>query len=153
MPTVRPATTHDVATLVAFNAAMAQETEHRTLDRGRLHAGVANLLADPAKGAYRVAEEDGRVVGCLMLTREWSDWRDGDFWWIQSVYVLPEARGRGVFRALWDSLEREARATGNVAGLRLYVEKDNARARGVYAALGMAETDYRLYELEFTREG
>lgn len=145
--TIRPARPEDLDTLVGFNAAMALETEQLTLDPERLRAGVALLLADAAKGQYRVAERDGTVAGALMLTREWSDWRCGDWWWIQSVYVRPEARRCGVFRALYDSVEREARARADVCGLRLYVERDNAHAQATYSALGMAEGHYRMFEV------
>jgi ribosomal protein S18 acetylase RimI-like enzyme len=125
---------------------MARETEQRELDPARLTHGVEQGLADPAKGRYFVAELDGRVAGCLMVTTEWSDWRDGWFWWIQSVYVASDARGRGVYRALHDHVRVAARAAGDVVGLRLYVEKENARAQRTYQQLGMTETGYRLYE-------
>lgn len=143
---IRPARPEDLDTLVDFNAAMALETEQLALDRSRLREGVAQLLGDRAKGQYRMAEREGVVVGALMLTREWSDWRCGDWWWIQSVYVRPEARRGGVFRALYESVEREARARTDVCGLRLYVERENARAQATYSALGMEETHYRLFE-------
>lgn len=144
---LRAATERDLDVLVDFNAAMALETEALTLDRARLRAGVAALLADPAKGRYRVAERADAVVGALMLTREWSDWRCGDWWWIQSVYVHPAARREGVFRALFERAAAEARADPDVCGLRLYVERDNLRAQATYRALSMQETHYRLYEI------
>ena len=112
--------------------------------------GVRAALADPAKAIYFVAETGGLVVGQLMITHEWSDWRDGDVWWIQSVYVHPDFRRRGVFRALHEHARREARRAGAV-GLRLYVERDNVRAQATYAAIGMHETAYRLYEREAAR--
>ena len=146
LPRIRAAASADLEALVDFNAAMAEETEALTLDRARLRRGVAALLAEPARGRYRVAELDGEVVGALLLTYEWSDWRCGDWWWIQSVYVRPEARRRGVFRALYRSVEDEARADPGVCGLRLYVERDNVTAQNTYASLGMAETHYRMYE-------
>ncbi|ODU40914.1 GNAT family N-acetyltransferase [uncultured Aquimonas sp.] len=145
--TLRAADPRDLDVLVEFNAAMAMETEALSLDRERLRAGVAALLADPAKGRYRLAERAGEVVGALMLTREWSDWRCGDWWWIQSVYVRADARRAGVFRALFDSVTVEARADAGVCGLRLYVERDNLRAQATYRALGMDETHYRLFEI------
>jgi ribosomal protein S18 acetylase RimI-like enzyme len=145
--TLRCADPRDLDVLVEFNAAMAMETEALSLDRERLRAGVAALLADPAKGRYRLAERAGEVVGALMLTREWSDWRCGDWWWIQSVYVRADARRAGVFRALFDSVAVEARADAGVCGLRLYVERDNLRAQATYRALGMDETHYRLFEI------
>ena len=147
---VRPATPADLDVLVDFNAAMALETEDRRLDPDRLRAGVSTALSDPARGAYRVAERDGRVVGALLLTREWSDWRNGWFWWIQSVYVAPDARGRGVYRALHESVLAEARADGKVCGVRLYVEQDNRAAQATYAAVGMRRARYAVYEDDFT---
>jgi GNAT superfamily N-acetyltransferase len=132
--------------LVQFNAAMALETEALTLDPQRLRAGVTALLADPGRGRYRVAVAGDEVVGALMLTREWSDWRCGDWWWIQSVYVRPDWRRRGVFAALYRSVEAEARANPEVCGLRLYVERDNRQAQQTYGSLGMQETHYRLFE-------
>jgi ribosomal protein S18 acetylase RimI-like enzyme len=144
---IRAATLADLDVLVDFNAAMALETEHLKLDRARLREGVAALLDDPGKGRYRVAERDGEVLGALMLTREWSDWRCGDWWWIQSVYVRPQARRAGVFRALYGSVEEEARADPTVCGLRLYVERDNHAAQRTYADQGMQETHYRIFEV------
>jgi len=148
MPTLelRRARAEDLATLVEFNAAMALETEALTLDRARLQAGVAALLADPRRGLYRVALAAGGIVGALMLTREWSDWRCGDWWWIQSVYVRPEWRRRGIFTALYRGVEAEAAADPAACGLRLYVEHDNLSAQHTYRALGMRESHYRMYE-------
>jgi len=139
--------------IAAFNLAMARETEDKALDPERLAAGVRAVFEDPARGDYAVAELGGRVVGCLLLTREWSDWRDGTFWWIQSVYVAPEARGRGVFRALWEHVAAQARATPGVCGLRLYVERANERARSVYEAVGMRRSHYEMFEVDFAQEG
>src|SRR5262245_43882584 len=119
---------------------MALETEGRRLDPALVRAGVAGLFAERARGRYLVAERARRIVGALMLTTEWSDWRNGQFWWIQSVFVTRAERGRGVYRALHRHVEREARATPGVVGLRLYVEEENEVARGVYAALGMQAT-------------
>jgi GNAT superfamily N-acetyltransferase len=146
---VREACPDDAETIAAWQLQMARETEGRELDAGRVRRGVARALGDPVCGRYLVAEWEGRPVGSLLLTREWSDWRDGWFWWIQSVYLDPQARGRGIFRALYAAVLEQARADGEVCGLRLYVEQHNQRARSIYAALGMQETDYRLYELDF----
>ncbi len=132
---------------------MALETEHTSLDRSRLRAGVEALLADPAKGFYLVAESDGEVVGQLMITYEWSDWRNGTFWWIQSVYVAPAHRGRGVFKALYRRVEELASQNGGVCGLRLYVERQNDRAKAVYEGLGMAATHYQMMEVDYTLSG
>lgn len=146
---LRDATLADLEALVGFNAAMAWETEHKRLDLAVLRPGVAAVFDDPRRGFYRVAERAGTVVGGLLVTYEWSDWRCGDWWWIQSVYVRPEARGHGIFGALYRDLAARARTAGAV-GLRLYVERDNQRAQRTYAALGMHETAYRLFEREFS---
>lgn len=142
---VRDATRDDIGTLVDFNAAMAKETEAKTLRPDVLRAGVTAVFDEPRRGFYRVAEIDGRVAGCLMITYEWSDWRNGDWWWIQSVYVHPDFRRHGVFRALYAHVDAAARALPGVVGLRLYVEKENKRAQQTYASLGMHETEYDMY--------
>ncbi len=144
--TIRPARADDLETIVAFNAAMALETEQLTLDRGTLRAGVVAGLADVTKARYFVAEIEDRVVGQLMLTLEWSDWRNGWLWWIQSVYVTPDARRLGVFRSLYWHVEAAARSAGDVAGIRLYMERDNIRAEATYRALGMERTHYVVLE-------
>jgi GNAT superfamily N-acetyltransferase len=146
--TLRDATRADVDALVEFNAALAWETEHRRLDPAVLRPGVAAVFDDARRGFYLVAERDGAVIGGLLVTFEWSDWRCGEWWWVQSVYVRPQARGQGVFGALYRAIEARARAAGAV-GLRLYVERDNLRAQRTYATLGMDETHYRLYERPF----
>lgn len=146
-PRVRPATPDDRDTIVAFNAAMARETEGRDLDLATLARGVAALLADPVRGRYFVLEDaPGRIDAALMLTLEWSDWRNGYFWWIQSVYVRPEARRRGHYRRLYEEVWRRALGEPDVCGVRLYVERENLSARETYERLGMEETAYRLYE-------
>jgi GNAT superfamily N-acetyltransferase len=142
---IRLATSADIDVLVEFNAAMARETEEKTLDSAVLRAGVAAVLAEPRRGFYLAAECAGEIAGCLMITYEWSDWRNGDWWWLQSVYVRPGHRRRGVFRALYAAVERRAAATADVIGVRLYVEQDNHRAQQTYAALGMHEEQYRMY--------
>jgi GNAT superfamily N-acetyltransferase len=143
---VRRATPADAAVIAEFNCFMARETEHRELDAATITSGVAAVLADAAKGYYLVAESDGVVVGQLMITTEWSDWRNGWFWWVQSVYVRQDARRRGVFRSLFDAVILQAQEVGDVVGLRLYVERDNRRAQETYESLGMAATAYQLYE-------
>jgi ribosomal protein S18 acetylase RimI-like enzyme len=145
---VREARVADAAFIAVANAAMALETEDRRLDPVTLEQGVRAVLAEPARGFYLVAEQDGAPVGCVLVTREWSDWRNADWWWLQSVYVLPEARRRGVFRALLGELRRRAAAAA-VAGLRLYVERDNRPAQATYAAFGFLETAYRMLEAPF----
>lgn len=150
MPTViREATIPDITFLVDCNAAMAQETEHKTLNRDALARGTHAVFIDPHRGFYMVAEQDGKLAGSLLVTYEWSDWRNGDWWWIQSVYVTAAARRHGVFRALYAETERRARAAGAV-GLRLYVERENTRAQQTYAALGMEEEPYRMLRRGFT---
>lgn len=151
MTIVREALPGDVAFIVDANIAMARETEQKALDAGVLRAGVAAVLERPARGFYLIAEQAGEAVGCLLVTYEWSDWRNRDWWWLQSVYVLPSARRGGVFRTLHGEVARRAAATPGVVGLRLYVERDNVRAQATYAAIGMHETAYRLYEREAAR--
>ena len=142
---IRDACAGDLDSLVAFNDAMALETENKTLDPAVLRDGVAKVIAEPARGFYLVAEVEGAVAGCLMITFEWSDWRNGDWWWLQSVYVVPAHRRQGVFRALYREVEHRATQRADVVGLRLYVERDNARAQRTYEALGMREDQYRMY--------
>jgi len=143
---IRRADRSDADTLLAFNRAMAAETEDKSLNMDALRSGVRALLLNEDKGFYLVAEREERIVGSLMITTEWSDWRDGTFWWVQSVYVRPGARRQGVYTALYTEVKDRARAEPDVCGLRLYVEKDNAAARDAYRALGMKETPYRMYE-------
>ncbi|MES4792835.1 MAG: GNAT family N-acetyltransferase [Chloroflexota bacterium] len=146
---VREARRSDVHFLVECNAAMALETEHKTLDRAVLTRGTRAVFDDPRRGFYLIAEREDESVGCLLITFEWSDWRNGDWWWFQSVYVVPHARRSGVFRALYAEVERRARATPDVIGLRLYVERDNAHAQRTYESLGMVEEAYRMFARGF----
>lgn len=146
---VRQAQQEDAATLVAFNQAMAEETEGKGLESERIVAGVEAALVDPDLGRYFVACVDGEIVGQLMQTREWSDWRNGLVWWIQSVYVLPDWRRRGVFRTLYDHLRRQAQSAEDVVGLRLYVERDNEGAQATYVQLGMNTAGYVVMEEMF----
>lgn len=143
---VRRAEPGDADAIAGFNAAMAFETEGKRLLPQVLGAGVRRLIAEPALGFYLVAEADGAVVACLMVTTEWSDWRNGRFWWIQSVYVQPAWRRRGVFRALYAETSALAQREPDVCGLRLYVEHENTVAQATYLSLGMQRTDYHLYE-------
>lgn len=145
---IRAATRADIAFLVQSNAAMARETEQRQLDLALLERGVSGVFDQSSRGVYRIAERDGRAAGCLLLTREWSDWRNGDWWWIQSVYVGEEHRRYGVFGALYRSVAAEARAAGAV-GLRLYVEWENERAQRTYETLGMEREHYHMYRVGF----
>ena len=147
---VRLAEERDAPALVEFNRAMARETEAKELDAAVLTAGVRGLFRQPQYGFYVVAEaaESGasEVIGSLMVTYEWSDWRDGLFWWIQSVYIKPGFRRRGVYRSLYEFVKAHAAEDASVRGFRLYVERENAAAQRTYESLGMAETHYRLYE-------
>jgi GNAT superfamily N-acetyltransferase len=145
MFTIRPATSADVEALVAGNLAMARETESVQLDRDTVRAGIHALTERHEPGEYWVAVDGDRIIGQLLVTFEWSDWRNRMVWWIQSVYVAPHARRRGIFRALYEHAKQEARAQG-AGGLRLYVDLTNGRAQAVYAALGMKGDHYRVFE-------
>lgn len=148
--TISPALLRHAASIVSNNAAMALETEQKILDPERLERGVLAILSDPGKGFYLVAEDEaGGVLGQLMVTFEWSDWRNGTFWWIQSVYVVPEARRCGVYRSLYAMVLDLARADGGVCGVRLYVERENERAMSTYKALGMSRAQYEMFEVDF----
>jgi GNAT superfamily N-acetyltransferase len=157
---VRTATAADTDWLVQCAVAMARETEDKALDAGTVRAGIGRGIAEPQRARYFVAMQDahaggdtlGRPVGTLMLTTEWSDWRNGDWWWIQSVYVVPEARRQGVYTALYAYVQALARDTPGVVGLRLYVEDANATAQRTYGALGMADAGYRILEDPFKRD-
>jgi ribosomal protein S18 acetylase RimI-like enzyme len=148
--TLRPARPADAQTLADFNAAMAWETEHLRLDPPTVLAGVRAALADPHKATYLVADVAGQLAAQLMITHEWSDWRNGDIWWIQSVYVHPDFRRRGLFRLLYRHAATLAKQQG-AAGLRLYVERENANAQRTYASLGMTTTHYLVMEEIFKR--
>lgn len=153
---VRTALPDDAPRLAAWNAAMAWETERKRLDPDVLARGVAAIFAQPTRGSYFIAEcvEAGGAAepaGCLLVTREWSDWRCGDWWWIQSVYVAPEYRRRGVYRALHGHVRALAHSAPEVCGLRLYVEKTNDNAQRTYTAQGMADAGYLVFAEEFGR--
>lgn len=159
---IREAHAHDRDLLAQWAVAMALETEHKHLDEATVRAGVEAAIADPSKARYFVAVHESLVAGretiaapagTLMLTREWSDWRNGDWWWIQSVYVAPEHRRQGVFAALYRHVETLARGTPGVVGLRLYVERENVDAQRTYAALGMVDAGYAIFEAEFGKAG
>ena len=148
---IRIATSNDAAIISEFNSNLAWESEQKQLDPDLVLDGVRALLADPAKGTYFVAEREGRIIGQLLITLEWSDWRNGMFWWIQSVYVAAEHRKQGIFRALYQHVHETVQSDPGVCGLRLYVEKDNHSARTTYERLGMHTTHYLIHELEFPR--
>ncbi|MBI4579944.1 MAG: GNAT family N-acetyltransferase [Planctomycetes bacterium] len=146
---IREGTPEDAATIAGFNTAIAMETERLRLDPATAAAGVRTLLGRPELGRYMVAEADGQLVGQLMITYEWSDWRNGLCWWIQSVYVRPDWRRHGVFRALYRHVEQLAQATPGVRGIRLYVEQANERAMAAYRDLGMRPSGHVVYEVDW----
>lgn len=143
---VRLANKNDAAAMVEFNQAMALETEGKTLDSNVLENGVSAVFEANDKGFYVVTDENGRIAGGLMVTFEWSDWRNAWFWWIQSVYILPEFRGRKIYSLMYAFVKNLAREQGNVCGFRLYVEHDNKNAQKVYEKLGMESSHYLMYE-------
>jgi GNAT superfamily N-acetyltransferase len=147
---VRSASPDDASIIADFNIRMAIETENLALDPGTIFPGVRAVFANASRGEYFVAEMGGSVVGCLLITHEWSDWRNGDIWWIQSVYVHADFRGRGVFAALYRHVEKAAAAAGAV-GLRLYMEEENHNAQATYERMGMQVTHYRVLEQMFGR--
>jgi GNAT superfamily N-acetyltransferase len=146
---VRLAAPSDVSIIAEFNTAIAKETEGIELNCERLRKGVEAMFADPSKGLYYIAESNGKIVGQLMITYEWSDWRNATFWWIQSVYVHPEYRKHGVFRALYRYIETIARIRGDVCGVRLYVDQSNDHAQKTYESLGMKHSHYEMMEIDF----
>jgi GNAT superfamily N-acetyltransferase len=142
---IRTASEEDRERIVLFNQALARETEGRELDRTTLMKGVEKLLAQPSLGRYFVAEREGEIVGQLMITIEWSDWRNGEIWWVQSVYVSKRHRRSGIYRQLHE-YARDLARKDKAIGLRLYVERDNEPARATYRTMGMLESSYRVYE-------
>jgi ribosomal protein S18 acetylase RimI-like enzyme len=143
---IRKGQTTDLQALVNFNQAMALETENLQLDRDTLTLGVSTLLDHPEKGSYLVAELGGEIVGSLMVTFEWSDWRAKNYFWIQSVYIRPENRRQGIYGKLYQAVKDLAEAQGGAASFRLYVENENISAQKTYEALGMEQSYYLMYE-------
>ncbi|MFT7640983.1 MAG: GNAT superfamily N-acetyltransferase [Pirellulaceae bacterium] len=146
---IRPAECDDWETIVLFNQLLAAETEDKQLDAKILGPGVQALLADAAKGRYFVACADDQIIGQLMHTFEWSDWRNGDIWWLQSVYVHKDYRQQGIFRGLFEHVHKLAQVAPQVVGIRLYVENENARAQTVYNDLGFEHGGYAVMERLF----
>lgn len=145
---IRIADAKDADSLVQFNQAMALETEGKQLESAKITNGVAAVFEDESKGFYVVAEMGEAIVGGLMVTFEWSDWRNAWFWWIQSVYIRPELRGQKLYSRMYDFVKERAAEAGNVCGFRLYVESDNRNAQKVYDAVGMRASHYLMYEEE-----
>lgn len=142
----RDAVPDDATIIIEFQLAMARETEELDLDRDILTRGVQAVFADPSKGRYFVAENSGRVIGSLMITYEWSDWRNGTVWWIQSVYVIPEFRRRGIYAGLYAHVRAMVEPKPEIRGIRLYVDNRNTSAQQVYTRLGMEGEHYRVFE-------
>lgn len=149
---IRTGQESDSAALIDFNIAMARETEDKRLPVEVVSAGVHTLLTEPQYGFYVLAEKGGEIAGSLMVTTEWSDWRNGEFWWIQSVYVRPHLRRQGIYRKLYEYVKARAADKGDVCGFRLYVERENTVAQEAYSRLGMEETAYKMFE-ESMRHG
>ena len=143
---IRLATLNDDKKIAHFNQVMAQETEGKILSPDVVNAGVKSLLENPSQWFYVVAEVDDKVVGCLMITREWSDWRNGVFWWIQSVFVEKKYRRRGIYRSMYEFIKELANGKEDVCGFRLYVEQDNMVAQETYSTLGMTKLPYLMFE-------
>jgi len=146
--TIRKANRPDAPHFAAFNEAMAWETEGLVLNPQKILSGVNGLLDRPHYGFYVLAEVEGEATGGLMITFEWSDWRNGVFWWIQSVYVQPAHRGKGIYRRLYEGVREMAAASGDCCGFRLYVEQRNTIAQAVYAKLGMDQSHYLMFEAD-----
>ncbi|MCL1122921.1 GNAT family N-acetyltransferase [Shewanella surugensis] len=143
---IRKGEKSDLQQLVAFNLAMAKETEGRELDIELLTQGVNRLLDSPEKGFYLVADIDGVMAGSLMVTFEWSDWQAKDYSWIQSVYIHPDHRRKGIYKKLYQAVKDTAEAAGGAASFRLYVEQDNQAAQLTYESMGMQPSHYVLFE-------
>ena len=143
---IRQGQQSDLSALVQFNQAMANETEGLVLDEQTLSLGVKTLLDHPEKGFYLVAEAEGQILGSLMVTYEWSDWRAKDYYWIQSVYIRPQNRRQGIYGKLYQAVKEIAEKNGGAASFRLYVEQENSKAQQTYQALGMEKSYYLMYE-------
>ncbi len=146
---IRNAIEADATVIAEFNIALCRETEGKELNRDTVLKGVTNFLADPKRGLYFIAELNGGIVGQTAITYEWSDWRNGEFWWIQSVFVHPDHRGSGIFRALYQHVESLAKQDEHCCGIRLYMERDNATAGKAYDRLGFKKTGYEVFETIF----
>ena len=153
---IRQATEEDTSAIAAFNIRMAMETEAMVLDSKVITDGVRGMIEHPERGFYLVVEVNDQmnrvlIVASLMITSEWSDWRNEMFWWIQSVYVMPEWRRKGLYQQLYLEVKKLASTAANICGFRLYVERENKVAQKTYQALGMQCTDYLMFEELFTK--
>ncbi len=146
---IRQGTTSDINRIAEFQQALAQESEGKTLDGDLLMKGIQKIFQDEDRGFYVMAESGDQVVGGLMITYEWSDWRNANFWWIQSVYVDYQWRRHGVYRALHGYVHDIAQSREDICGIRLYVERNNTVAQQTYNSLGMSQSHYHLYEIDF----
>lgn len=146
MISIRPATFQDIGTIADYQLNLAAETEHLLLDKNLVTVGIEALFADPGKGVYYIAEEEGINIGCFLITYEWSDWRNGTVWWLQSVYVDQSCRRKGVFRTMHAYIVDTISKDQSIIGLRLYVDKSNTRAQEVYRSLGMNGDHYTVFE-------
>lgn len=143
---IRKATKADIAGIVSFNLAMAQETESISLDEETLISGVEKIFNNQKYGFYIVCEIDGKIRASLMITYEWSDWRNGVFWWVQSVFVQKEFRNQGLYKQMYEYVKTKVDKSNDIVGIRLYVDEDNRKAQNAYTALGMKESNYQLFE-------
>ena len=146
MISIRPATLDDITTIAGFQVGLASETENLELNRETATKGIKALFDDPARGVYFVAESAGAIAGCFLITYEWSDWRNAMIWWLQSVYVSPPFRRKGVFRKMYDHILDTISQDDTIIGLRLYVDRSNTRAQGIYKSLGMNGDHYTVFE-------
>jgi GNAT superfamily N-acetyltransferase len=145
MLSIRKARLEDAISIIDFQQKMARETENISLPAETVTKGVHSVFSDSGLGQYWIAEDDSLIVASLLITYEWSDWRNTNVWWFQSVYVIPSHRRKGIFRSMYMHIRAEAEKTG-VAGLRLYVESNNSGAQKTYEALGMKREHYTMYE-------
>jgi GNAT superfamily N-acetyltransferase len=146
MVEIREGQRRDSARIIEFQMRMAEEAEGLKLDKETVTEGVRGVFKEPARGTYWVAEQDGEILGVCLVIPEWSDWRNGMVLWIHSLYVVPEARGRGIFKKLYEHLKKQVEQSPGLIGLRLYVDKKNSLAQQVYKRLGMSKDHYNLYE-------
>ena len=146
MISVRQAHREDAGKILDFQLLLAQETENRALDKLIVTKGIKEVFDDPAKGKYYVAEISGKIVGCLLITYEWSEWRNGNIWWLQSVYVDAFHRRTGVFKRMYEHIIESINGDQSIAGLRLYVENNNSRAQKIYQRVGMTGGQYQVFE-------